>query len=119
MEMWKARALSIGWFQRQIQTAQMARDDSADDSVGSRVTPMRDEDKPPPLAADEVEPEARAGELSAEDFAAIEDACDRLDARLTKLEQRRDAERKLEELEDALLEASDVKGGDEGTIRLH
>jgi hypothetical protein len=108
MQKWKARSLAIGWLQRQTQLAQTTRDDSADASIGSQVTPLKDEDKPPPVvdAADETERETRAPSLSDEDLKALEDACDRLDARLTALEQRRDAERKLEELEDALLDAT-------------
>jgi hypothetical protein len=91
MQKWKARALAIGWLQRQ---EQLARNDSADDQP--MTTALGPEEKEPPaLAADEVEHEARAGELSAEDFAALEDACDRLDARLTALEQRRRAENAL------------------------
>jgi hypothetical protein len=64
-----------------------------DDSV--EPTPLRDEDKPPELAADEVEPQSRAGQLSDEDLKAIEDACDALDQRLTSLEQRRRSENAL------------------------
>jgi hypothetical protein len=91
MEKWKARALAIGWFQRQVQTVR-------DDSIGLATTPLPDEHKPPPLAADEDEPARSA--LSEEELAEIEDAVDRLDARLTMLERRRAAEAALETLED-------------------
>jgi hypothetical protein len=115
MEKWKAHALSIGWFQRQTQ---LARDDSADDQpMTTALGPEAQE--PPALAADEVEHEARAQSLSDEDFAAIEKAVDTLDQRLSALEARRDAERKLSELEDAL-EATGIAPDEEGQpINLH
>jgi hypothetical protein len=78
-------------------------------------TPLRVEDQPPRLAADERA--ARA--LSDEDLKRIEDAVDKLDERLTALEARKDAERKLLELEDAL-EASGIAPDEEGQpINLH
>jgi hypothetical protein len=43
MEKWKARALSVGWFQR---VANSVRDDAATN------TPVPEEANPPPLAAD-------------------------------------------------------------------
>jgi hypothetical protein len=83
MEKWKARALAIGWFQRAVQEV---RDDSVD------VTPLKEEDKPPPLAADEEEP---SGSLTDDELQAIEEACDQLSRRLDALEARRRAERAL------------------------
>jgi hypothetical protein len=69
------------------------------DSARAQVTPLTDEQKPPRLAADEKS--ARAT-ISAEDLERINDVCDALAARLDRVEARRDAERKLTELEDAL-----------------
>jgi hypothetical protein len=101
MEKWKARALAIGWFQRQVQTVR-------DDSAGLATTPLPDEHKPPPLAADEDEPTRST--LSEEDLAEIEAAVDALDARLSALERRRAAETALEALED---EVERLTPGDE------
>jgi hypothetical protein len=73
-------------------------------------TPLRDEDKPPPVAADAT--------LSDEDLAMIEKAIDVLNQRLTALEARRDTERKLLDLEDAL-EESGIAPDEDGQIKLH
>jgi hypothetical protein len=93
MEKWKARALSIGWFQRQLQ---IARDDSAAQDNQPLTTAMGQEGKEPPaLAANETAPQARTGQLSAEDLQRIDDACDKLSQRLDALEQRQRAENAL------------------------
>jgi hypothetical protein len=100
MEKWKARALAIGWFQRQ---AQMVRDDSAAHDDQPLTTALGVEGKEPPaLAADEDEHEARAELLSEEDLKQIEAAVDALDQRLTRLEQRRRAEEALIDAEAAI-----------------
>jgi hypothetical protein len=98
MEKWKARALSIGWFQRQLQTA---RDDSAAQDDQPLTTAMgSEEQEPPALAADTTAPQARTGQLSAEDIKHIEDACDKLSQRLDALEQRQRAENALIDAEE-------------------
>jgi hypothetical protein len=88
--------------------SEMLRNDSVD------PTPLRDEDQPPRLAADEKS--ARA-QLSDEDLRKFEDAIDKLDQRLTMLEARKNAEEKLEELEDAL-EATGIAPDEDGKIKL-
>jgi hypothetical protein len=95
MPRWKARALALAEMQTVIR--EIARND------GVEYTLLRDEDKPPPLATDEAS--TSRATLSDEELKMIEDAVDALDARLTKLEARRDAERKLLELEEALEKA--------------
>jgi hypothetical protein len=78
-------------------------------------TPLKDEDKPPPLLADS---EQKPTPLSDDDLAMIEKAVDALDQRLTQLEARRDAERILEDLEDAL-EATGIAPNEDGQIKLN
>ena len=78
-------------------------------------TPLRDEDKPPRLAADE---KAAQATLSDDDLATIEKAVDALDQRLAQLEARRDAERKLLALEDAL-EETGIQPDEDGHIKLN
>jgi hypothetical protein len=78
-------------------------------------TPLRDEDKPPPVVADETR--ARAT-LSDDDLAEIEKVIDALDQRLTQLEARRDAEKKLLDLEEAL-EATGIAPNEDQEIKLH
>jgi hypothetical protein len=82
------------------------------DSV--ETTPMRDEDKPPRLVANEKAAQA----LSDADLKKIGDLIDALDQRLSALEARKDAERKLLELEDAL-EETGIQPDEDGQIRLH
>jgi hypothetical protein len=67
----------------------------------TEVTPLTEEQQPPALVTDEGGTRARAT-LSDADLKQIEDAVDLLDQRLTALEARRDAERKLLDLEEAL-----------------
>lgn len=91
MDKWKARALSIGWFQRM---ADSVRNDATD------VTPVRDEDKPPPVVADakneDKETETR---LDAAWLKRVEDMVSQLDVRLGILEARKRAEQALEDAE--------------------
>jgi hypothetical protein len=102
---WKSLIYNSAMLRNAVERQQ--RNDSVE------TTPLREEDKPPRLAADERAAQA----LSDEDLKKIEDAVDRLDERLTKLEARKDAERKLLELEDAL-EESGIAGGEDGKINL-
>jgi hypothetical protein len=81
---------------------------------GVDPTLLRDEDKPPRLVPDEKAAQA----LSDEDLKKIEDAIDKLDQRLSALEARKDAERKLLELEDAL-EETGIQPDEDGQIRLN
>jgi hypothetical protein len=85
------------------------------DSV--ETTPLCDEDKPPPLVADEAS--TSRATLSDEDLKRIEDAVDRLDQRLTQLEALRDAEQKLMDLEDALEATGIAPDETTSTIKLH
>jgi hypothetical protein len=109
MPRWKARALALGEMQ-----AVLNEHTRADAGVGPQVTPLTDEQKPPRLAADEKQ----AAEIDPETLQQIEEACDRLDERLTAFEARRDAERKLAELEDAL-EATGIAPDEDRQIELH
>jgi hypothetical protein len=109
MPKWKARALALGEMQAALVEHVRA------DSASAQVTPLRDTDNPPPVAADETRARAK---LTDAQLREIEDACDRLDERLTALEARRDAERRLEELEDAL-EASGIAPDEDRQIKLH
>jgi hypothetical protein len=96
MEKWKARALAIGWFQRQTQ---MARDDSAAHDDQPKTTALGpDGQEPPALAADEEEPSR--GTLTDDELKLIEEACDQLSQRLDALEARRRAERALLDAEE-------------------
>jgi hypothetical protein len=83
--LWKA----IAWNTAKLRNA-MARADAAE------PTPLRDEDRPPPIVADQTQTSRTT--LTQGELRAIEDAVDRLDARLSALEQRKRAE-------DALLDA--------------
>jgi hypothetical protein len=102
--LWKA----IAWNTAKLRNA-MARADAAE------PTPLTEEQQPPPLAADASVSKAK---LSAEDLALIEDAVDRLDARLTALEARRDAEQELLDLEEAL-EATGIAPDEDQSVKLH
>jgi hypothetical protein len=99
-----------------LRNAVERRDDSATPGQRPEGTPLSYGEQPSHLAADEKP--ARA-QLSADDLKMIEDAVDRLDERLTKLEARKDAEQKLAELEDAL-EATGIAPEEEvQPINLH
>jgi hypothetical protein len=106
---WKSLIYNSAMLRNAVERQQ--RNDSVD------PTPLLDEDKPPPVAADEGTL-ARAGQLSDEDLAKIDKAIDLLDQRLTQLEAKRDAERKLEDLEDAL-EATGIAPNEDGQIKLN
>jgi hypothetical protein len=95
MPRWKARAMALA----EMQTVIRESVDRSDGIIGRQVTPLTEEQEPPPLAADAT---LARPQLSAEDLKWIEDACDALDARLTALEARRAAEQKLVELEQEL-----------------
>jgi hypothetical protein len=116
MPKWKARALALGEMQAAL--VEHVRDDSAHDDQPMTTALGPEGKEPPALAADQVEREARAHSLSAEDLATIEDAIDALDERLSALEARKEAERKLLELEDAL-EETGIQPDEDGVIKLH
>jgi hypothetical protein len=101
-----------------LRNAVERRNDSAPHDDQPMTTALGPEEgkEPPALAADEST--SSRATLSDEDLERINKAVDALDQRLTQLEARRDAERKLEELEDAL-EATGIAPDDEGTIKLH
>jgi hypothetical protein len=114
MQRWRAAAMCIGEIGNVVARAEKARADAG--GTGPQVTPLRDEDKPKPLVADEEG--TRSPEIDPDLLREIEDACDALDARLSRLEAQRDAERKLLELEAALEETGMVPDED-GQIRLN
>jgi hypothetical protein len=87
-----------------------------DGIIGSQVTPLTEEQQPPELAADE----GGTRTLTPEELKAIEDAVDRLDARLSALEQRKRAEDALLDAEAEIekeLEKLDPSSDDDDTTR--
>jgi hypothetical protein len=100
---WKSLIYNSAMLRNAVERQQ--RNDSAE------PTPLTDEQKPPRLAADDTT-------LSDDDLAKIEKAVDALDQRLSALEAKRDAERKLLELEDAL-ESTGIAPNEEQSIKQH
>jgi hypothetical protein len=103
MEKWKARALSVGWFQRVINDAAVGRSD-----VGPPKTPVRDEDKPPPLASDmnqgsrpddETPPAAKPSSIPQGVLDALEAKIADLAARMDRFEAAQHAAAVLDALE--------------------
>jgi hypothetical protein len=82
MQLWKARAMCLAYTQTVIADAD--------------TTPLRDEDKPPELAADPVEPSP----VTAEQIATLEAKVDELTARFNRWEAEKRAERALLDLVD-------------------
>jgi hypothetical protein len=89
MPRWKARAMALA----EMQTVIRESVDRSDGIIGPEVTPLTEEQQPPPLAAD-ASTTSRA-RLSDEDLKQIEAAVDALDQRLSALEARRRAENAL------------------------
>jgi hypothetical protein len=138
---WQFQALLRGAFNRSMhQYADMARADSnAADQVKTRGNTLRDEDKPPKLAADRKDATKTAAvraakaprrdeggrEITDEDIlASIVQAVRDLDERLTQFEERKaaddrrrqaeaDAARVLTELEDAMAQRYGTEGEEE------
>jgi hypothetical protein len=87
MPRWKCRALALA----EMQTVIRESVDRADGIIGA--TPLTEEEQPPELVADESA--TSRATLTPEELQAIEDAVDKLDQRLSALEQRRRAENAL------------------------
>jgi hypothetical protein len=97
---WKARALALGELQAVINdaVAQVRADDAKDDRPQLETAPPKH--KPPALAADDTT--SSKSSIDAEHLAALEAAVDALTARMDRFEAAQTAQRKLEELEDAI-----------------
>jgi hypothetical protein len=108
MEKWKARALSVGWMQRTINSV---RSDAAVErnDVGPPKTPLTDEQKAPPLAADvncgsdhptrEDETQPHQPALDPAVLDAIERKVDEIAARMDRFEAAQHAAAVLDALE--------------------
>jgi hypothetical protein len=103
MAKWKARALSIGWFQQVINEV---RADS------KKTTPMTDEQKPPRLVADQQ----RSPAIDPELLSQIEDRIEQLTQRLDAYERRMAAQAALEALEDEVARLTPPEEGDDDRV---
>jgi hypothetical protein len=116
---WKARALALGEIQAVVNELHGGVT-IRNDAVGVGASALHDEQKPPPLAADDVEVEA---EVPVEVLAVIEEKINQLATRLDAYERRKAAEVALLELEDRIdseMRAAgiDVDGDDDDAERI-
>jgi hypothetical protein len=86
MEKWKARALAIGWFQRVVETVRA-------DAAAIEPSPLSEEQQPPAVVADAIDPEL---------LQAIEMKIDELAARLDRFTRMKQAENALLQIEEAM-----------------
>jgi hypothetical protein len=90
MERWRAVAMCIGEISNVVTRAEKARADLVE------TTPLRDEDKPPRLVADQQRPPA-----------IDPDMLEAIEAKIAQLNERMDAYERMRKAEDALLELED------------